>query len=78
MSSARGSRRNNWRLDMAGSTRRNKCVTTAGIPITVVTWQLALPAGALIVAGAASAVASDRRRNVEPIEISPSGPALVA
>ena len=78
MSSARGSRRINWRLDMTSSTRRNKCVTTAGIPTTAVTWQLASPAGALIVAGAAGAIASDRRRNVEPIEITPSEPALVA
>ncbi len=53
-------------------------MTTAGIPTTAVTWQLALPAGALIVAGAAGAIASGRRRNVEPIEITPSEPALVA
>ena len=53
-------------------------VTTAGLPTTAVTWQLALPAGALIVAGAAGAIASGRRRNVEPIEIAPSEPALVA
>ena len=51
---------------------------TAGIPTTAVTWQLALPAGTLIVAGAAGAIASGRRRNVEPIEITPSEPALVA
>ncbi len=53
-------------------------VTTAGIPTTAVTWHLALPAGALIVAGAAGAIATDRRRNVEPIEVAPSEPALVA
>ena len=40
--------------------------------------ELALPAGALIVAGAAGAIATGRRRNVEPIEIAPSEPALVA
>jgi hypothetical protein len=43
-----------------------------------VTGQLALPAGALIEAGAAGAIATGRRRNVEPIEIAPSEPALVA
>ena len=39
---------------------------------------MALPAGALIEAGAAGAIATGRRRNVEPIEIAPSEPALVA
>jgi hypothetical protein len=53
-------------------------VTTAGLPTTAVTGQLALPAGALIEAGAACASATGRPRNVEPIEIAPSEPALVA
>jgi hypothetical protein len=53
-------------------------VTTAGLPTTAVTGQLALPAGALIEAGAAGAIATGRRRNVKPIEIALSEPALVA
>jgi hypothetical protein len=51
---------------------------TAGLPTTAVTWRLAFPAGALIEAGAAGAIATGRRRNVEPIEIAPSEPALIA
>ena len=53
-------------------------IPTAGLPTTAVTWQLALPAGVLIVAGAAGAIATGRRRNVEPIETAPSEPVLVA
>ena len=50
---------------------------TAGLPTTAVTWQLVLPAGGLIVVGAA-AIATSRRRSVEPVEIDPSEPALAA
>ena len=53
-------------------------VTTAGLPTTAVTGQLALPAGALVVADPVRAIATGRRRNVEPIAIAPSEPALVA
>ena len=53
-------------------------IPTAGLPTTAVTWQLALPAGVLVAAGAAGAVAGRRRRAVEPIEIIPSEPALAA
>ena len=51
---------------------------TRGLPATAVTWQLGLPAGVLIVAGAAAAITTDRRRNVDPGEIAPSEPALAA
>ena len=53
-------------------------IPTAGLPTTAVTWQLALPAGVLIVAGAAGAIATGRRRNVEPIGTARSEPVLVA
>jgi hypothetical protein len=53
-------------------------VTTAGLPTTALTGQLAVPAGVLVVAGAADAIATGRRRTIEPIEFAPSEPALVA
>lgn len=47
-------------------------------PTTALTGQLAVPPGALIEAGAADAIATGRRRTIEPIEFAPSEPALVA
>ena len=49
-------------------------IPTAGLPTTAVTWQLALPAGVLVVAGVAAAITTGRRRNVDPVEIAPSEP----
>ena len=52
-------------------------IPTTGLPTTAVTWQLVLPAGVLIGAGAAAAIATGRRRTVEHIEVAQSEPSLV-
>jgi hypothetical protein len=61
---------------------RKLCLTpvivAGGVRLAGAFGQPALPAGALIEARAAGAIATGRRRNVEPIGIAPSEPALVA